>query len=85
MQTRGDSSPNSLPWLELRGATVDVLKTSLDFLKPRSLDTLIIRLVEASNQHLRDVRSLPGRKLEGLCENGVPRHVVRRLREKTDS
>ena len=63
METRGDSSPNSFPRLELRRAPIDLLKTSLNLGKPGSLDAIIRRVVEASDQQLRDIRPLLWRKL----------------------
>ncbi|MDO9016198.1 MAG: hypothetical protein Q8S73_41875 [Deltaproteobacteria bacterium] len=63
MQTRSDSSPNSFPWLALRRATIDVLKTSFDFRKPGGLDALVRRVVETGDQQFRDIRSLLWGKL----------------------
>lgn len=63
MQTRRDSIPNGFPRLDLRRAPIDLLKTSLNLGKPCSLDAIIRRFVEASDQQLRDIRPLLGRKL----------------------
>jgi hypothetical protein len=63
MQTRSDSSPNGFPRLDLRRAPIDLLKTSLNLGKPGSLDAIIRRFVEASDQQPRDIRPFLWRKL----------------------